>query len=118
MGFGEGLVSEQLAKFLVGGLVGYLWERVYAPSLPGSLPGVPFRPIYGVGAVLASDNFSSNVLTSMAAERLGNSKKKHWSYDKADALVLDEDIDLRNSVAFGVAMSAFNDAWKKASGEG
>lgn len=106
------MVSEQIAKFCVGALFGWCWEKLYAPHLQGSIRGVPIRPIYGFGAALSTDNLADNMLISIAAEKLGNANTKHWKYDVADPLVLDEDIDPRNSVAFGIAMTQFSRAWQ------
>lgn len=102
---------ETLAKFLAGGIVGWLWERKFSPSLKGSMPGVPFRPIYGAGAASATNDLGKNVALSMCAEKLGNANGKLWRYDKDDFFALDEDVRADYAIAFGEAMTSFSDAW-------
>lgn len=106
---------EQLAKFILGGLAGYLWESVYAPHLKGTLPGVPFRPIYGVGAAIASKDFDRNFILSICAEQLGN-KNHAWHYDTTNPLAVNENVKLPNNVLFGVAMTKFAELWESISG--
>lgn len=106
--------SNSVARFLIGGLAGYIYERIKNPKLKGAFPGVPFRPIYGVGSCLASSDYSKNVAMSMALEQLGHTrnKRKLWAYPVDNVVCYSEAVDPRNNVLFGVAMSTADTIFK------
>jgi hypothetical protein len=100
-----------LGRFLLGGVAGWIWERLSSPNLPGALKGIPFRPIYGFGAAVAQGSLSRNLILSMAFEQLAALKYGDgalWSYDVDDVLTFNHAVDPRNSVLFGLAMSVFD----------
>lgn len=87
--------------------MGWLWERKMAPSLPGALPGIPLRPIYGLGAALAGDNLSKNCIVSAGLESIGHTANPElWNYDVGKPTVISPAVDAENMLGFGIAMTA------------
>lgn len=68
-----------LGAFALGATVGRLWEGLHAPSLQGASPG-PLRPIYGVGALLSTPDFLTNLAVVAFVEQRAGLIWPCWDY--------------------------------------
>lgn len=106
-------MSNPLARFVIGGILGYLWERKVAPDLPGALP-IPFRPIYGCGAAAAGSSYADNCYRATVLEALAHSQRPDlWNYDESDPLTITKAVKGDNMAAFGAAMTLADAAFRK-----
>lgn len=106
-------MKNSLGRFLVGGLAGFIWEKIVAPDLPGALP-LPFRPIYGFGAALATEDLGKNCATALAAEQLvGKFRPDLWQYDENDPLAINRSSRADYIAFFGIAMAAADAVFNK-----
>lgn len=106
-------MKNSLGRFVVGGLAGFIWEKIVAPDLPGALP-IPFRPIYGFGAALATDDLGKNCATALAAEQLvGKFRPDLWQYDEDNPLAINRSSRADYIAFFGIAMAAADAMFSK-----
>lgn len=110
----QSLVKEAVGRFILGSVLGYAWEKLVAPDLPGATR-LPVRPIYGLGAVFARSSFSENCFIATALEAVAhNQNPSLWNYDESDPLTVSNAVKADNMAKFGLAMTLANNILKKA----
>lgn len=90
------------SRFLLGAVAGWIIEQMVAPDLPGAFPGLPLRPIYGVGLLLASQNYLYNLILVIVLEQVVGMETDLWHYEGA----LTPYIRLEYSLVFAAVMTA------------
>jgi uncharacterized membrane protein len=96
------VIDKIILRFVLGGVIGWIVEDILAPQLPGAWRGVPFRPIYGLGAVLSTKNYIWNLVSVIVIEEFAGEVTDLWSYDDG----ITRYVKLENSLLFALAMTA------------
>jgi hypothetical protein len=107
------MVNPVIGRFVLGSILGFIWEKMVAPDLPGAIPA-PVRPIYGVGAVLATRDLKTNCQKALAAELVAHKMNPSlWNYDTEHPLTVNQAVRADYNLAFGSAMTLANALFEK-----